>query len=125
MENKPENYFDETYDLLKKYTDDRLLLIKIQSAKKTAKLTSKVIYIFITTILVFFMVMFIGFMMAYYFAEKFNSNFYGFSMVAGICFISLLLFIILYKIYFSGKVKDMVTKIFFENDLNYIDEDEE
>ena len=91
MEDKSDNYFDETYDLLKKYTDDRLLLIKIQSAKKTAKLTSKVIYIFITTILVFFMVMFIGFMMAYYFAEKFNSNFYGFSMVAGICFISLLL----------------------------------
>ena len=37
MESNQENYFDETYELVKKYTDDRLLLIKIQSAKKTAK----------------------------------------------------------------------------------------
>ena len=33
MESNQENYFDETYELVKKYTDDRLLLIKIQSAK--------------------------------------------------------------------------------------------
>ena len=125
MESKPENYFDETYELVKKYTDDRMLLIKIQSAKKTATLTSKVIFIFIASILLFFTMMFIGFMLAYYFAEKLNSNFYGFSVVAGIYVGILLLFIIFYKGYFSGKIKDMVTKVLFENDSNDIDEDEE
>ena len=125
MESKPENYFNETYELVKKYTDDRLLLIKIQSAKKTAKLTSKIIYIFIASILLFFAMMFVGFMLAYYFAEKLNSNFYGFSVVVGIYVGLLLLFIILYKVYFSDKIKDMVAKVFFENDSNDIDEDEE
>ena len=125
MESNQENYFDETYELVKKYTDDRLLLIKIQSAKKTAKLTSKVIYIFIASILLFFAMMFLGFMLAYYFAEKLNSNFYGFSVVAGIYIGILLLFMILYKLYFSDKIKNMVTKVFFENDSNDIDEDEE
>lgn len=125
MENNQENYFDETYELVKKYTDDRLLLIKIQSAKKTATLTSKVIYIFIASILLFFAMMFFGFMLAYYFAEKLNSNFYGFSIVAGICIGLLLLFMILYKVYFSDKIKNMVTKVFFENNPNDIDEDEE
>ncbi len=125
MESRSENYFDETYELVKKYTDDRLLLIKIQSAKKTAKLTSKVIYIFITSILLFFAVMFIGFMIAYYFAEKLNSNFYGFSIVVGMYLLLLLLFMILFKAYFSDKIKDMVAKVFFENDSNDIDEDEE
>ncbi|MBK6986274.1 MAG: phage holin family protein [Bacteroidetes bacterium] len=125
MESNQENYFDETYELVKKYTDDRLLLIKIQSAKKTAKLTSKVIYIFIASILLFFAMMFLGFMLAYYFAEKLNSNFYGFSVVAGIYIGILLLFMILYKVYFSDKIKNMVTKVFFENDSNDIDEDEE
>jgi len=125
MESKPENYFDETYELVKKYTDDRLLLIKIQSAKKTAKLTSKIIYIFIASILLFFSMMFVGFMLAYYFAEKLNSNFYGFSVVVGIYVALLLVFMVLYKVYFADKIKDMVAKVFFENDSNDIDEDEE
>lgn len=125
MENNPDNYFDETYDLVKKYTDDRLLLLKIQSAKKTAKITSKVIFIFIASILAFFVLMFLGFMLAYYFAEKMNSNFYGFTTVAGIYLLSLILFIVIYRNYFSVKIMDMVTGIFFENDPTTNDEDEE
>lgn len=125
MENKSENYFDETYELVKKYTDDRLLLFKIQSAKKTAKITSKVIFIFIAAILLFFIMMFLGFMLAYYFAEKMNSNFYGFATVAGIYLGTFLLFIIVYKSYFSKKIMDMVTGIFFENDPYDIDDQDE
>lgn len=125
MENKSDTYFDETYELVKKYTDDRLLLLKIQSAKKTAKITNKIIYIFIASILLFFMLMFLGFMLAYYFSEKFHSDFYGFSIVAGIYLLSFLIFTILYKAYFSGKIKDMITSIFFENDPYDIDEDNE
>ncbi len=124
MENQSE-YFDETYELVKKYTEERLLLLKIQSAKKTAKITSKVIFIFITAILLFFVIMFLGLMLSYYFAEKLNSNFYGFSIVAGMYFTLLLIFIIVYKAYFSGRIMDMVTGIFFENDPNADDEDDE
>jgi cation transporter-like permease len=124
MENQSE-YFDETYELVKKYTEERLLLLKIQSAKKTAKITSKVIFIFITAILLFFVIMFLGLMLSYYFAEKLNSNFYGFSIVAGMYFTLLLIFIIVYKAYFSGRIMDMITGIFFENDPNADDEDDE
>jgi hypothetical protein len=122
---KDSDYFDETYELVKKYTEERLLLLKIQAAKKTAKITSKVIFIFIVAILLFFVVMFLGLMLSYYFAEKLNSNFYGFSIVAGMYFTLLLLFIILFRAYFSGRIMDMVTGIFFENDPNAIDDDDE
>jgi energy-coupling factor transporter transmembrane protein EcfT len=125
MESNHNTYFEETYDLVKKYTDDRLLLLKIQSAKKTAKITSKIVFIFATSVLLFFVLLFVGFMLAYFFAEKLNSTFYGFSVVAGISVFILLLFIALYKIYFSGKVMNMVTHVFFENDLNNTDEDDE
>jgi ABC-type transport system involved in multi-copper enzyme maturation permease subunit len=125
MENNPDTYFDETYELVKQYTDERLLLLKIQSAKKTAKITSKVIFIFIASILAFFVMMFLGFMLAYYFAEKMNSNFYGFTIVAGIYLLSLLLFIVIYRSYFSTKIMNMVTGIFFENNPNTPDDDEE
>lgn len=124
MENQSE-YFDETYELVKKYTEERLLLLKIQAAKKTAKITSKVIFIFIVAILLFFVIMFLGLMLSYYFAEKLNSNFYGFSIVAGMYFTLLLIFIIVYKAYFSGRIMDMITGIFFENDPNTLDEDDE
>ena len=125
MENESETYFDETYDLFKKYTDDKILLLKIQTAKKASKITSNVIFIFITAILLFFVVLFLGLMLSYYFAEKLQSNFYGFSIVAGMYLMLLLLFVIIYRSYFSGKIKDMVTGIFFENDPNTIDEDDE
>ncbi len=124
MENQSD-YFDETYDLVKNYTEERLLLLKIQTAKKTAKLTSKVIFIFIAVILLFFLVLFLGFMLAYYFAEKLNSNFYGFGIVAGLYLALLLVFVLLYKVYFSGRIMDMVTAIFFENDPNAFDDDDE
>lgn len=125
MENNPDTYFDETYELVKKYSDDRLLLLKIQTAKKTAKVTSKVIFIFIASILAFFVLMFIGFMAAYFFAEKMHNTFYGFATVAGIFFALLLLFMIIYKSYFSGKIKNMITCIFFENDPYDLNEDDE
>jgi lipopolysaccharide export LptBFGC system permease protein LptF len=125
MENQPEGYFDETYELVKKYTDDRLLLLKIQSAKKTAKITSKVIFIFIASIILFFVMMFLGFMLAYYFAEKMNSTFYGFGIVSGIYLSLFILFIIVYKSYFGTKVMNMITGVFFENDIYNTDEDDE
>lgn len=124
MENQSD-YFDESYELVKKYTEERLLLLKIQAAKKAAKLTSKVIFIFIVAILLFFVIMFLGLMLSYYFAEKLHSNFYGFSIVAGLYFTLLLLFVIIYKAYFSGRIMDMVTGIFFENDPNDTDDDDE
>ena len=125
MEGNPNTYFEETYELVKKYTDDRLLLLKIQSAKKTAKITSKIIFIFATSVLLFFVFMFFCFMLAYFFAEKLNSTFYGFAIVTCISVFILLLFIILYKTYFSGKVMNMITQVFFENDSTNFDEDDE
>lgn len=125
MENKPEGYFDETYELIKKYTDDRLLLFKIQTAKKTAKITSKIIFIFIASILLFFVMLFLGFMLAHYFSEKMNNTIYGFGIVAGIYFSLFILFIIVYKSYFGTKVMNMITNVFFENDPNNTDEDDE
>ena len=124
MENKPDTYFDETYELLKKYTDDRMLLLKIQTAKKTAKITSKIIYIFIASILLFFVMMFLGLMLSYYFSEKMNSNFYGFTIVAGIYLFLFLLFTVLYQTWFSGKIMDMITNVFFESEP-YDNEDED
>lgn len=125
MENPSNNYFDETYQLIEKYIDDRVSLIKIQTVKKTANLTSNIVFIFFVSIIIFFGLMFVGFMMAYFFAEKYNSNFFGFGIVSMIYFVILVLFVTLYKLFFSRKVKDMVTHLFFDNTTEEKEENDE
>jgi hypothetical protein len=121
-----ENYFEDTYKLLKKYTDDRLLLIKIQATKKTGKLISKLIFISISAILFFFMLFFLSFTLGYYFAGLTGSMVYGFGIVAGIYFLIFLLFMLLFRNFISVRIMDMVTGIFFDNtDEQELYEDEE
>lgn len=125
METKPNTYFDESYELIKNYMDDRFLLLKVQTAKNTARIVSSLIFIFISSILLFFMLMFVGFMLAYYFSEKLHSTFYGFSAVVAIYLGLLFFFILLFKTFLSKRIKDMVTNIFFEKESINVDEDED
>jgi hypothetical protein len=126
MQQSEQNYFEETYNLIKKYSDDRLLLIKIQATKKTSKLISKLIFIGISAILFFFMLLFISIMLGYYFADLTGSLFSGFGIVAGIYFFIFIFFMLLFKNFISVRIMDMVTNIFFEsNDQPDLYEDEE
>jgi hypothetical protein len=125
MQNPEDHYFENTFNLIKKYSDDRLLLIKIQATKKTGKLISKLIFISITSLLFFFMLLFLSFMTAYYFAEITGSLFYGFGIVAAIYLIVIFIFILLFKNYISVKVMDMVTNIFFDPNEQSESDDEE
>jgi hypothetical protein len=126
MAQSEENYFEDTYNLVKKYSDDRLLLIKIQATKKTGKLISKLIFIGVSAILFFFMLLFLSFMLGYYFADRTGSFFTGFGIVAGIYFVLFILFMLLFKNIISTRIMDMVTNIFFDsNDQSDLYEDEE
>ncbi len=125
MEEESKNYFDETYELVKEYADERLLLLKIQTAKKTSRLISKLVLIFISAMLFFFLLLFISIMLGYFFAEKTESMFYGFGIVAGIYLLLFVLFILLFRTIISGKIMNMITEIFFENNNQYNGSDDE
>ncbi|MCW3085747.1 MAG: hypothetical protein JWP12_3113 [Bacteroidetes bacterium] len=124
MEEK-EDYFNETYELLKKYSDDRLLLLKIQTAQKTGKLISKLVLISVSALLLFFLLFFVSIMLGYFFAAVTGSLFIGFSIVAGIYLLLFILFILLFKNFISKKIMDMIAVIFFENNNAGEDDDEE
>ena len=125
MQNENENYFEETYELLKKYSDDRILLLKIQAAQKTGKLISKLVFISISALLLFFLLFFVSIMLGYFFADLTGSLFYGFSIVAGMYLLLFLLFLLLFKNVISKKIMDMIALIFFENNNVVEDEDDE
>lgn len=125
MQDQEEDYLDKTYNLIKDYSDDRILLLKIQAAKKTGKLISKLIFIAISAMLLFFLLLFISIMLGYYFADITGSLFKGFSIVAGIYLVIFVLFLLLFKNVISGKIMDMTTKIFFENNNQFDTDDDE
>lgn len=125
MPEQEEDYFDKTYELLKNYSDDRLLLLKIQAAKKTGKLISRLIFIVISSMLLFFLLFFISIMMGYYFADLTGSLYKGFSIVAGIYLLLFIIFIVLFRNVISAKIMNMATAIFFEKNANETDDDDE
>lgn len=123
MQDQNEDYFEKTSDLIKNYTDDRILLLKIQAAKKTGKIFSKLIFSIVSVMLVFLFLLFVSMMGGYYFADLSGSLYKGFSIVAGIYLLLFILFILLFKSYFSVRIMDSITKIFFEKNSRYTDEE--
>ena len=115
METENKGFFESTRQLVEQYVKERLLLLKLQTAEKTARLVSLVFAAFIFTVFSFFILLFLSLMAGYYFTGLTGSIYYGFGIVTA--FYVLLLTISysfrrkwLYK-YFS----DLVIRQFFEN----------
>ena len=115
MQSQDEDYFEKTSDLIKDYTDDRILLLKIQAAKKTGKIFSTLIFFIVSAMLIFLCLLFISMMAGYYFADLTGSLYKGFSIVAGLYLLVFVLFILLFRGFFSVRIMDVVTRIFFDN----------
>jgi hypothetical protein len=122
MNYQEEDYFERTSDLIRNYTDDRVLLIKIRAAKKTGKMFSKLIFIVVAVLLLSMFLLFVSIMGGYYFAELTGSLYKGFSIVAGIYLFLFILFLLLFRTYISEKIMDMTAKVFFEKDLSVNEE---
>lgn len=127
MEEDKKDFLDETYGLFTDYVEDRILLLKIQTAEKSGKLLAALMSIAVLALFGFFILLFISIMGAYYFAEVTGSTFYGFSIIAGIYVMLLLVFLFVNKQVLSKRIMNMVIRIFFERsavetDLNNNDE---
>lgn len=114
MEETKDDFFEETYGIFTNYVDDRILLLKIQAAEKSGKLMSAFITMAVLALFSFFILLFVSIMGGYYFAELTGSMFTGFSIVAGIYILLLMVFLVVNKQILSKYIIDLVIKIFFE-----------
>ncbi|MDP4187705.1 MAG: phage holin family protein [Bacteroidota bacterium] len=114
MEEGKQNFFEEMQQLVKNYVNDRLLLIKMQTAEKSAHLVSFLVYSIVIGFLGFFILLFLGMMTGYYFATITKSLFWGFAIVSAFFLVILAVIIIFRKKLFERIVGDKVVKIFFE-----------
>lgn len=115
MENEKGNFFGETQQLVEDYVKNRLLLFKLQTAEKSAKLVSLVFTGLILALLCFFILFFLSIMAGYYFAEKTGSMFYGFGIVTGIYLLLFFLLLYLRKNFLNKYISDTVIRIFFDS----------
>lgn len=110
-----EDFFKASKEELETYLQNRLLLVKMQTAEKTAKLIAALSIGGVLGALGFFMLFFLSIMAGYYFADITNSLYIGFAIVtAAYLVLFLVLFVGRKKI--SATIIDTVIKIFFEND---------
>jgi hypothetical protein len=122
MPEQKQNFFEETQDLAEEYVKNRLQLLKLQTAEKSAKLVTLVFAGLIIGLLSFFILLFVSIMAGYYFAEKFNSQFFGFGLVAAFYIILLIIVLLLRKKILDKYVSGRVIKIFFESTIETEDE---
>ena len=107
------NYFTESRIALEQYVKDRILLLKLQSAEKIARLVALLFTFFLMALLGFFVVLFLSMMAGFYLAAVTGSFFAGFGIIAGFY---LALFLLLYfnRQSFSRLIIDKAIMIFFD-----------
>ena len=116
MKKEEDSFFAETRTQLEDYIQDRLLLIKLQTAEKTARLAGILIAVLVIALLSFFVLLFISIMGGYYFASLTGSLFSGFGIIAAFYLLLLLVIIKNRKKLIESKVSNTIIKTFFEKE---------
>jgi len=106
--------FEESTDAIKRYLQDRLLLLKLQLTEKIAKLISVMFACLMIAVLIFFIILFLSIMAGFYFASLTGSNFWGFGIVAAFYLILLIIIIILRKRVLQKSIINMIIAVMFE-----------
>ena len=96
MENEnPTSVFDDLQETVQHTISNRLLLLKLEATEKMALLSGKLIFAMITGVLLFFTILFLSLMVAYYLSQIFDNYLIGFACVA--LFYVLLLLLTLWR----------------------------
>ena len=109
-----ENFFIESKKALEKYVQDKLLLLKLQTAEKVSRLTAIIISLLLIALFSFFILLFISMMAGYYFAALTGSTYVGFGIVALLYIILLTVIILFRKKLIEKTVTKIVIKIFID-----------
>jgi hypothetical protein len=83
--------------LIREYIDARLELFKLQGVRLLSRSLGMFIWLTVALFLIFFIILFLGMLFAYWIAEKTGSNVIGFGSTAGLLLIILLMLFLFRK----------------------------
>lgn len=122
MENE-NDFFNDTYNVLTNYVEDRLLLLRIRAAEKSGKLAAILIKLAVVVIFIFFILLFASLTLGYYLSQLTGSLVRGFGALTGFYLVLFLLFLLINKQFISKWVINTVIRVFFEKTQAEIDAD--
>lgn len=96
MEDNFQDYLTETKRLLKDYLEARLELIRLQAAEKLSKALGLFFTLILAFLLFFFVIVFLGMVLAHWISELSGSMTIGFS-VTTLVFVALLVIVLLFR----------------------------
>lgn len=116
MEQEESSFFEESRQHIEGYVQDRLLLLKLQAAEKTARIGGLLFTGILLALLSFFVLLFLSIMGGYFFASLTGSQYIGFGIIT-IFYLLLLLLVFGYrKVLIEKWVGNTIVKIFFEKE---------
>ena len=113
-EEQKQSFFAETQDLVEDYVSNRIQLLKLQTAEKSARIVSLLITVLVMALLCFFILLFLSMTFGYFLAQKTGSLFTGFGIVAIIYVLLLGVVLYLRKRVLDKYIADTVVRIFFD-----------
>jgi hypothetical protein len=104
------NFIQDNKSLLRDYVDTRTELFKLQAIRMSSKTFSILVVVGIVSLLVMFVVFFLGISLSYWFSGLLGSNVQGFALTGGIFILLLLLVILLRKPLFQNPMIRMIIR---------------
>lgn len=108
------------FDLLKKYIENRIQLVKLELISVLSNLAAGLISSFLLLVIGMFILMMFSFSLSFWLASLFDSYALGFAAVGGIYILALVIYMVFIKNIVDTKVKDEIVKAAFaaEDELN-------
>jgi hypothetical protein len=97
-------------ELIKKYVDNRVQLIKLELVSILANVVATLINSFFILIIAIFILLMFSLALAFWFAELFENDSVGFAIVGGIYVLVFIVYILFSKDIIDTKVKDSIVK---------------
>lgn len=102
--------------LLKEYLEARIELLRLQGVRFLSKTAGLFTWLMVILFLVFFILLFLGMMFAWWIAELTNSNIIGFASAAGVFVILLVICVLARKPLFQKPIAKMIIKEALEDE---------
>ncbi|MEO6720470.1 MAG: phage holin family protein [Ferruginibacter sp.] len=117
-----EDYFTETKESLRRYVEDRLLLLKLQATDQVSKAIASFATILLATILGTVFLVLLGITAGFFFTSLTGNPLSGFGIVTGIYLVLIVLVVIVLKKKIESSVINAVIRKLFNQEKNATDE---
>jgi len=114
-------YLKENKDLLQRYIETRVEILRLQLIRSSSKAIGSLVWLIVLLFIFFLLLIFIGLILGFLFAELTGSNVIGFSISTGILFLFTLLLIVFRRKLFIDPVVHLLIGIFSSS----VDEEED